>query len=143
MIQVIKSLVRRWRAALPKLEFRKWFRRPVRVVEAAERPKTLQPRRLYVTWHADGPAFGFMLCRCGCGETIHLRFMGNRRPRWRLESPSGRATVFPFRLAAVWAPEPFLRPSRPYRLVLGSRFASIHSREMAVPSRPRFPGSDW
>lgn len=98
MIGAIKAWSRRLWAARPKLEVREWFRPPIRVVGIAESPQTLRPRRLYVTRHAHGPAFGFMLCPCGCGETIHLRFMGERRPRWSLESLSGRATVFP----SVW-----------------------------------------
>jgi len=98
MIRAIKAWARRWWAVRPKLEVRKWFRRSIWIVEAAERPQTLRPHRLYVTRHAHGPAFGFMLCPCGCGETIQLRFMGDRRPRWSLESPSGRPTVFP----SVW-----------------------------------------
>src|SRR3546814_5305776 len=52
-----------------------------------------------------------MLCPCGCGETIHLRFMGERRPRWSLGSLSGRATVFPsiWRQAALTLPHPLDR----------------------------------
>lgn len=41
--------------------------------------------RLYVTSSAQGPAFGFLRCPCGCGETLHLRFFGARRPRWDLQ----------------------------------------------------------
>src|SRR3546814_8310214 len=54
-----------------------------------------------------------MLCPCGCGETIHLRFMGERRPRWSLGSLSGRATVFPsiWRQAALTLPHPLDRAS--------------------------------
>lgn len=94
---LFKLWPRQWR--LPSwTDVREWFRRPIRVVEIDERPKVLKPRRLYVTRHAEGPAFGFLLCPCGCRETVHLRFMGERRPRWSLESRAGRATVFP----SVW-----------------------------------------
>lgn len=70
----------------------------VKVVATADRPTRLRPRRLYVTVQADRPAFGFMLCPCGCGETLHLRFFGTRHPRWHVARLSGPATVEP----SVW-----------------------------------------
>lgn len=98
MIGAIKTWARRLWAARPRIELQTWFQRPILVIDVGERPQALKPRRLYVTFHAYGPAFGFMLCPCGCGETIHLRFMGDRRPRWSLETHAGRATIFP----SVW-----------------------------------------
>lgn len=74
------------------------LRHRVKVVATAERPTRLRPRRLYVTVQADRPAFGFMLCPCGCGETLYLRFFGTRHPQWRIARLSGPATVTP----SVW-----------------------------------------
>ncbi len=61
------------------------LRPKVRVQFTAERPQRLRAHRLYVTSSAQGPAFGFLRCPCGCGETLHLRFFGARRPRWDLQ----------------------------------------------------------
>lgn len=71
----------------------------VTVVTCDEPPERLKARRVYVTEGADGPAFGFMRCPCGCGETLHLRFFGDRRPRWSVDSDrQGRASLHP----SVW-----------------------------------------
>lgn len=75
-----------------------WIGRRIKTLIVTERPRRLRRGRLYVTRQANGPAFGFMLCPCGCAETIHLRFFGARRPRWRLLSMRGPATVWP----SVW-----------------------------------------
>ncbi|WP_271627860.1 DUF6527 family protein [Bradyrhizobium sp. CCBAU 11445] len=58
----------------------------VRAAFVAERPMHLRRNVLYVTSGAEGPAFGFLRCPCGCGETLHLRFFGARHPRWRLST---------------------------------------------------------
>ncbi|WP_363201475.1 DUF6527 family protein [Phenylobacterium sp.] len=40
-----------------------------------------------------------MLCPCGCRETLHVRFLPNRRPRWDLVVGADRtATLHP----SVW-----------------------------------------
>jgi hypothetical protein len=84
-----------WRWA----EFKESFERPVRAAFVAERPTELVPRVLYVTSAGEKPAFGFMRCPCGCGETLHLRFAGERRPRWRVTADAGgRASLTP----SVW-----------------------------------------
>lgn len=71
----------------------------VKVRNCVEPPERPWPRRVYVTHGAAGPAFGYMRCPCGCGETLHLRFFGERRPRWSVASDDqGVATLHP----SVW-----------------------------------------
>lgn len=86
-----------WRAAAWKVEG--WRRRDVKVVLVDEEPKHLQRNLLYVRQGAGRPAFGYLACPCGCGATLHLRFVGARRPRWVLSlDRNGRATLRP----SVW-----------------------------------------
>ncbi|MFN4175538.1 DUF6527 family protein [Phenylobacterium sp.] len=97
-------LTKSWQALARSLEaahrrLRDRLRPDIRVHMVTERPTQLRPHRLYVTRQADGPAFGFLLCPCGCGETLHLRFFGERRPRWQVRHDArGRASVTP----SVW-----------------------------------------
>ena len=71
----------------------------IRLIRTKERPDRLIKGKLYVTEAGGQPAFGFMSCPCGCGETLHLRFAGERRPRWSVVADwLGRATVKP----SVW-----------------------------------------
>jgi len=94
----------RWLLAIRKAAFRErrrlldWLRPPILVVLVPERPTKLCRNILYVTQQANGPAFGFLRCPCGCKQTLHLRFFGDRRPRWELQTLSGKATVHP----SVW-----------------------------------------
>jgi len=69
-----------WRAAAA--EWAKVYRPTIRVEFVADRPQKPQKNKLYVTQQAGEPAFGSMACPCGCGETLNLRFFGERRPRW-------------------------------------------------------------
>jgi hypothetical protein len=75
------------------------FTPPVLMRLVDERPSACIPRLLYVTTAGELPAFGFMRCPCGCGEILHLRFAGERRPRWRVSADAqGRVSVTP----SVW-----------------------------------------
>jgi hypothetical protein len=64
--------------------YQAWRRPRVRLEAVIERPRNPKRGRLYVTLQAGEPAFGTMLCPCGCGETLNLRFFGDRRPRWSI-----------------------------------------------------------
>ena len=79
-------------------KLRRRFRPRTKVALVVERPTTPRKNRLYVTIQAGEPAFGVMICPCGCGETLNLRFLQNRRPRWDLLSKKGNATVRP----SIW-----------------------------------------
>ena len=76
------------------------WRRPAIVKrEVGDVPSRLAHNILYVRRGADGPAFGYLACPCGCGETLHLRFLGKRFPRWTLETDGkGRVSLRP----SVW-----------------------------------------
>lgn len=76
-----------------------WLRPSIRVQAVAERPRRLNRRCLYVTFQAGAPAFGVMICPCGCGETLNLRFFGERHPRWSVTwDRRKRPTVLP----SIW-----------------------------------------
>ncbi|WP_373852844.1 DUF6527 family protein [Brevundimonas abyssalis] len=92
----------------------RWCRPRVQLELVAERPRKLRRRRLYVSLQAGAPAFGTMLCPCGCGETLNLRFFGNRRPRW----------------SVAWDREarPTVRPSIWRRTGCGSHFNLVRGR---------------
>lgn len=76
-----------------------WADRRIKIAFIDQEPTSLNPRRLYVASTAQGPSFGYMLCPCGCGETLHLRFLPNRRPRWDLKIEyDGAVTLKP----SVW-----------------------------------------
>lgn len=77
---------------------RSLWRPLVRVIAVDNRPEGLRANRLYVTLAAGNPAFGYMICPCGCRETLHLRFFGDRHPRWTLINLRDLATVEP----SVW-----------------------------------------
>ena len=62
-----------------------WADRRIKVTFTVQEPVKLRPNRLYVASTAKGPSFGYLLCPCGCGETLHLRFLPHRRPRWDLD----------------------------------------------------------
>jgi len=80
-------------------QLRERLRPKVRVRFTDERPQRLRQYTLYVTSGAQGPTFGFLRCPCGCGGTLHLRFFGVRRPRWKLQTDARRiATLTP----SVW-----------------------------------------
>src|SRR5512135_2058149 len=79
-------------------EFYRYWSSPISVVEVPERPMRIRRKRLYVTVRGGTPGFGFMSCPCGCGETLHLRFFGDRKPKWRLARLTGKATVLP----SIW-----------------------------------------
>jgi len=71
----------------------------IRVAVSEERTSRLKRRRLHVMERNGAPAFGQMLCPCGCSETLNLRFFGPRRPRWSVAwDPRGRPTVRP----SIW-----------------------------------------
>jgi hypothetical protein len=71
----------------------------IRVEFVKDRPQQPHKNRLYVTQQAGHPAFGAMACPCGCGETLNLRFFGERRPRWSVRwDRRRRPTVRP----SVW-----------------------------------------
>lgn len=75
------------------------FRPAIKARMTSERPTNAKPNRLYLTVQHGQPAFGFMVCPCGCGETLHLRFFGDRRPRWSVSiDNSGRVSVEP----SIW-----------------------------------------
>lgn len=100
MIGIRTALSRLGRAAAAAgARLRDRLRPKVRVRFANERPERLRPHTLYVTSGAHGPAFGFLKCPCGCGETLHLRFFGVRHPHWKLRTDTRRiATLTP----SVW-----------------------------------------
>ena len=76
-----------------------WADRRIKIAFTDHEPAKLKPRRLYVASTAQGPSFGYMLCPCGCGETLHLRFLPNRQPRWDLKiEHNGAVTLKP----SVW-----------------------------------------
>ena len=86
--------------------FNRWryvaFGRAVLIEVVHERPEHLRQRRLYVTQAGQDAVFGVMICPCGCQETLNLRFLPDRRPRWYLEGEAGeRATVRP----SIWRRE--------------------------------------
>jgi hypothetical protein len=86
-----------WRAAAA--EWAKVSRPTIRVELVADRPRKPLKNRLYVTQQAGEPAFGAMACPCGCGETLNLRFFGERRPRWSVRwNRRQRPTVKP----SIW-----------------------------------------
>jgi hypothetical protein len=62
----------------------RWVIRQTHRVTGGE-PAKPKARLLYVATTSRGPSFGYMLCPCGCGETLHLRFLPDRRPRWDVE----------------------------------------------------------
>ncbi|MET4241526.1 DUF6527 family protein [Bradyrhizobium sp. RT10b] len=71
----------------------------VRATFVRERPTHLRRNILYVTSGAEGPAFGFLRCPCGCDETLHLRFFGTRHPQWRLTTDRKRTVTL---TPSVW-----------------------------------------
>lgn len=76
-----------------------WGDRRIKVDFVDQEPITLKPRRLYVSSTPNGPTFGYLLCPCGCGETLHLRFLPKRRPRWDIEiEADGAVSLTP----SVW-----------------------------------------
>jgi uncharacterized protein DUF6527 len=76
-----------------------WRRPAVVAVLVDGEPLRLRRNIMYVRESAGGPAFGYLACPCGCGTTLHLRFIGERRPRWSLSiDVEGRVTVHP----SVW-----------------------------------------
>ncbi|WP_407696488.1 DUF6527 family protein [Sphingomonas abietis] len=85
-----------WRSARKSLARR--LRSRVKVTAVDERPTMIRKNRLYVTVRSGKAGFGFMVCPCGCGETLHLRFFGDRHPRWSIGALKGNATVHP----SVW-----------------------------------------
>lgn len=97
----IRSIAARFgrAAATAWAELRECLRPKVRVRFTNELPERLRKHTLYVTSGAHGPAFGFLKCPCGCGQTLHLRFFGARHPRWELQTDARRmATLTP----SVW-----------------------------------------
>lgn len=93
-IEAIGSGWTRWRR-----DMRDRWRPPIAVVSSMERPDRLRPHRLYVTSQQGQPAFGFMICPCGCREILHLRFFGPRSPRWSVATDAdGRPSVIP----SIW-----------------------------------------
>lgn len=76
-----------------------WRRPGIVKREVGDVPHRLARNVLYVRLGADGPAFGYLACPCGCGEILHLRFLGSRFPRWTLEADrKGQVTLRP----SVW-----------------------------------------
>lgn len=74
-------------------------RRSIRAVFVDEEPRAPGRNILYVRKGADGPAFGYLACPCGCHATLHLRFTGERRPRWSMSLDwKRRVTLHP----SVW-----------------------------------------
>lgn len=76
------------------------LRRPsIKTIFVDEEPRWPRRNIVYVRNGADGPAFGYLTCPCGCGATLHLRFLGERRPRWSISlDRKGRVTLHP----SVW-----------------------------------------
>lgn len=72
----------RRRFGVVRSSLRDRFRPDIAVELVPERPVRPKPHRLYVTQQQGEPAFGCLVCPCGCGDTLQLRFFGERRPRW-------------------------------------------------------------
>jgi hypothetical protein len=68
-----------------------WADPRIKIAFTDHEPTKLRPQRLYVTSTPQGPSFGYMLCPCGCRETLHVRFLPDRRPRWDLQIEIGGA----------------------------------------------------
>lgn len=95
---VLLHRLRQAASGLPELAD-SWLRLSIRIQPVAERPRSPKRRRLYVTFQAGAPAFGVMICPCGCGETLNLRFFGERNPRWSVTwDGRKRPTVLP----SIW-----------------------------------------
>jgi len=95
--QIAAVLRGRWQAIAA--EWAKVSPPTVRVELVKDRPQRPRKSRLYVTQQAGQPAFGAMACPCGCGETLNLRFFGERRPRWSIQwDRRRRPTVRP----SIW-----------------------------------------
>jgi hypothetical protein len=65
-----------------------WADKRVKIILTDREPTKPKARRLYVASASGRPTFGYLLCPCGCGETLHLRFLPDRRPRWHMEVES-------------------------------------------------------
>ena len=76
------------------------LRRPsIKMILVNGEPRNPRRNVVYVRKGASGPAFGYLACPCGCGATLHLRFVGERRPRWSISlDRNGRVTLHP----SVW-----------------------------------------
>lgn len=66
-----------------------WADRRIKAAYIEGEPVKLKARRLYIASTANGPSFGYLLCPCGCRETLHIRFLPNRRPRWDIKVEAG------------------------------------------------------
>ena len=76
-----------------------WADQRIKVAYTEREPTKPKARRLYVATSSRGPNFGYLLCPCGCGETLHLRFLPDRYPRWDLDiEVDGVASIRP----SVW-----------------------------------------
>lgn len=85
--------------ALLQAALRDRLRPRIAIEVVAERPARPRPHRLYVTRQQNEPAFGSLVCPCGCREVLQLRFFGHRRPRWFVTWDRRRsATVTP----SIW-----------------------------------------
>lgn len=76
-----------------------WLDQRIKVTFTDREPAKPKARRLYVASSPSGPTFGYLLCPCGCGETLHLRFLPDRRPRWDVDiGADGAVSLTP----SVW-----------------------------------------
>lgn len=66
-----------------------WADRRIKIAFTDQVPAKPKRGRLYVASSANGPTFGYLLCPCGCDETLHLRFLPNRSPRWDIHLDRG------------------------------------------------------
>ena len=62
-----------------------WADQRIKVAFTDQEPAKLKSGRLYVASASKRPTFGYLVCPCGCGETLHLRFLPDRHPRWEVD----------------------------------------------------------
>lgn len=78
----------RWTAAI-KTWRPPWADQRIKIAATEQEPAKPKPYRLYVASSSKGPTFGYLLCPCGCGELLHLRFLPDRKPRWDIHVEQG------------------------------------------------------
>ncbi|MBP7648472.1 MAG: hypothetical protein KA085_18180 [Phenylobacterium sp.] len=59
-----------------------WADPRIKVILTDREPARPKAGRIYVATASGRPTFGYLVCPCGCRETLHLRFLPNRFPRW-------------------------------------------------------------
>ena len=91
-----RRLAAAWQAAKRSFVRRRQARVKCRFVEFV--PARLGAGILYVTTGSAGPAFGSMLCPCGCRDALQLRFLPGRHPTWSLSGDQQNPTIKP----SIW-----------------------------------------